>query len=210
MHITFTFCSQNCCLLLTPKHLHTVTHACTKHNWGVLHAVGFLWPCAQQCVEAPPPWHLARWQTNMTAAAAGGGEEEEGGRREAHWDTSSHSLYVASKRNCNGAARHTVLITLFLLRRRVFTCTYTQTHAGCFEYVCGKDRESTVYTPEYTVLEKQAHSWSPQSYSFSFLAECRNIKHIIPAFDHVTHWWYLTQCNRYILLQRVKHWAAVD
>lgn len=143
------FSSQNCCLLLTPKHLHTVTHACTEHNWGVLHAVGFLWPCAQQRVEAPPPWHLARRQTNITAAVASAGGEDEGGRREAHWDTSL-TLYVASKRNCDGEARHTVLITLFLLWRRVFTCTYTDTHGVFWVCVWKRQREYCVYTWIYS------------------------------------------------------------
>lgn len=79
-------------------------------------------------------------------------------RREAHWDTPSFSLYAASKRNCNGAARSTVLITLFLLWRRVFTCTYAQTHAVCFERdsacvhvrVCKRQGEYCVYTWIYS------------------------------------------------------------
>lgn len=71
--------------------------------------MGFPWPCAQQCVQAPPPWHLARWQTNITAAVAGGGGER-GGRCEAHWDTSSRSLWP--QKETDGAARQTPLITL--------------------------------------------------------------------------------------------------
>lgn len=169
--------------------------------------MGFPWPCAQQCVQAPPPWHLARWQTNITAAMAGGGER--GGRCEAHWDTSSRSLWP--QKETDGAARQTPLITLLC-----FFCggeclhVHTHRHTRGVLSMCGeKDRESIVYTPEYTVLQKQPHSWSLQSYSFSFSVECSNIKHIIPAFDHVTHWWYRNQCNRYILLQHVKQWATV-
>lgn len=97
----------------TPTHSHTVTHAHTHtaHKRGVLHAVGFPWPCAQQCVEAPPRWHLARWQTNITAAAAGGGGE--GGRERGVRHTGTPPLVPCDlKRSCNGAARDTVLITL--------------------------------------------------------------------------------------------------
>lgn len=40
--------------LVTPKH-PPPTHAHREHKQGVLHAEGFPWPCAQQCVKVPRP-----------------------------------------------------------------------------------------------------------------------------------------------------------
>lgn len=129
-----TLCSQNCCF--PPLHLRT---SARSH----MHAPFCIWQGDRQTQQRLQP-------------VVGGGGRGAGEVRVAHWDTSFHCLYMASKRNCNGAARHTVLITLFLQRRRVFTCTYAQTHTGCFEYHVGKKKDSgsTVYTPEYTVLKK--------------------------------------------------------
>lgn len=216
MHLTFTLFSQSCCLLLTPKHppfhLHTVTTAHREHNQGVLHVVGFPWPCAQQCVEAPPPRHLARWQTNITAAAGGG---EEGGRKA--WGTLGHllSLPVTSEKELWWSSeRHSPNYpALFLLQRRVFTCTYAQKHAWRFEAVCVCTCVCAKKTGWVRCIHLNIHYYKNKLtvgvhnriLFFSSSEECADIKRTIPAFDHVTHWWYRNHCNRYTLLQHVQY-----
>lgn len=105
---------------------------------------------------SPTPLASGKVTDKHNGGGGGGRKEEEGGkRRGAHWDTSSGSLWPQN-RNCDGAARDTSLnyLALFLLRRLVFTCTYAHRHMGCLQCVCENNSESTVYTPEYTVLLK--------------------------------------------------------
>ncbi len=143
---------------------HPLTHAHTEHNRGVLHAVGFPWPYAQQCVEAPPPPTLASGKVTDKHNGGGGGwwwwwwGGVEGVR---HTGTPPLAPCDLKKKLWWSSERHSLnYAALFLLRRQVFTCTYAEAHVGYFECVCvcvcvcvcEKDRESTVNTPEYTVL----------------------------------------------------------
>lgn len=157
----------------------------------------------------PPPPNLVRWQTSSITAVACGGGEVEGEWHEPHWDTSC-SLYVASKSNCDGAARHASL-----------NCLVSAATASVYMYIHRHTRgvlsTRVKKTGRVLCIHLNIQFWKNRLPAgvhnlilFSFSAECRNIKHIIPAFDHVTHRWYHTQCNRYILLQCVQQWAGVD
>lgn len=148
MHITFTLCLQ--------PNTHPLTHSRTHRTYprcfaccGISVA---LCPAVRGTPPSPPPWHLARWQTNITAATTVAVEGEmEGGRRGPQRDTSSRSLWPQKGTVMEQWETRLNYLALFLPRWLVFTCTYTQTHVR--QRVWKRQGEYSVYTWIYSIIK---------------------------------------------------------
>lgn len=181
-------CFLNRRLVLTPKHP-------PLHTQNITEVFCMLWdfrgPVPSGVWKPHPPgiWQGDR-QTKQRRLQHRRGEEVGGweawGGGVSHTRTPPLAPCDLKKKLWWSSERHRLnYLALFLLRRRVFTCTYTESRALFFERVCAQNRQRVLCIHlNIQFYKKQLHSWSLQSDSFVSLwrAETSNTT---PAFDPI-------------------------